>query len=153
MNYEKFMRLAIDIAKQNAKAPYGAVLVDTETEAVVATGLNQTRSNPILHGEIAAINNYASLNTPHWERLILFTTAEPCCMCQAAIIWSGIPKVVFGTSISTLAELGWNQFSYTAQQVTDAAQFSDCQLIGNVLCDETDPLFVKHKAWLRQITN
>ena len=143
MNYEHYMRLAIDIAKQNPNAPFGAVLVDMVTQQAVATGLNQSASNPLLHGEIVAINNYASLESRQWGKLTLFTTAEPCCMCQAAIIWAGIPRVVFGTSIATLTELGWRQFSLSAQQVNDAATFSDCELIGGVLREQSDLLFVK----------
>ena len=143
MDYDQFMRLAIEIAEQNPKAPFGAVLVDTDTEEAVATGINQSASNPLLHGEIVAINNYAAKGTQNWNKLTLFTTAEPCCMCQAAIIWAGIPKVVFATSVATLTELGWRQFSLSAQQVTDAATFSNCELIGSVLSEETDQLFVK----------
>lgn len=143
MDYDQFMRLAIEIAKQNPKAPFGAVLVDTDSEEAVATGLNQSATNPLLHGEIVTINNYAESGPQNWNNLTLFTTAEPCCMCQAAIIWAGIPKVVFGTSIVTLTGLGWRQFSLSAQQVTDAAPFSSCQLIGGVLREESDLLFVK----------
>ena len=141
MNYEHYMRLAIDIAKQNPNAPFGAVLVDTNTQEPVATGLNQSASNPLLHGEIVAINNYASLEVQNWSKLTLFTTAEPCCMCQAAIIWAGIPTVVFGTSIVTLSKLGWRQFNLSAQHVVDAASFSECQLVGGVLGKQCDQLF------------
>ena len=33
------------------------------------------------------------------SQLVLYTTAEPCPMCQGAISWSGIGTVVSGTSI------------------------------------------------------
>ena len=141
MDYEQFMRLAIEVGKQNPKAPFGAVLVNTDTQEAVATGLNQSASNPLLHGEIVAINNYASLEAQNWSKLTLFTTAEPCCMCQAAIIWAGIPTVVFGTSIVTLSKLGWRQFNLYAQHVVDAASFSECQLVGGVLGKQCDQIF------------
>ena len=141
MNYEKFMQLAIDVAMQNPKAPYGAVLVDNETEETQATGFNQATLNPVLHGEIVAINNHAETSNDNWHKLTLFTTAEPCCMCQAAIIWAGIPRVVFGTSIKTLNSFGWRQFGLSAQEVANSAGFSDCVLIGGVLETECDHLF------------
>ena len=141
MDYDHFMQLAIEVAKQNANAPFGSVLIDTVTQELVATGLNQSASNPLLHGEIVAINNYASSGVENWEKLTLFTTAEPCCMCQSAIIWAGIPTVVFGTSIKTLTELGWRQFNLSAQHVVDAASFSECQLVGGVLGKQCDQLF------------
>ncbi len=141
MNYDQSMRLAIEVAGQNPGAPFGAVLVDTETEEVIVTGVNQSKRNPLFHGEIVAINNYAATGAKNWDKLTLVTTAEPCCMCQAAIIWAGIPKVIFGTSIKTLTELGWRQFEMTAQQVADAANFSDCQVLGGVLEEQCDQLF------------
>ena len=141
MNYDHFMALAIDIGKRNPKAPFGSVLVDSESHDIAATGLNQSASNPTLHGEMVAINNYAELGINQWNRLTLFTTAEPCCMCQAAIIWAGIPTVVFGTSIRTLKHLGLRQFDLTANQVIAAARFADCKLIGGVAEKQCDQLF------------
>jgi tRNA(adenine34) deaminase len=38
--------------------------------------------------------------------LVLYTTAESCPMCQAAILWSGIGTVVFGSSIRFLQQQG-----------------------------------------------
>lgn len=141
MNYEKQMLLAIEVAKQNPDAPFGTVLVDCDNDEVKATGVNQASLNPILHGEIVAINNYAATGANKWGSLALFTTAEPCCMCQSAIIWAGISTVVYGTSVKTLTELGWRQFSLSAQNIIDSAPFSKCQLAGGVLQKQCDELF------------
>ena len=62
-------------------------------------------------------------------------------MCQSAIIWAGIPEVVFGTSIAKLVELGWNQFTLNAIDVAESASFARCKIIGGVLTDECDRLF------------
>ena len=101
-DHEYFMRLAIEVAQQNRRAPFGTVLVDDDSKCVVAQGINQTRLNPLLHGEMDAIGNYAATKLNRWQSLRLYTTAEPCCMCQAAIVWAGIPEVIFGTSIAQL---------------------------------------------------
>ena len=143
--HEHFMQQAIQLAGQNPAAPFGAVLVDNESNSVVATGINQSRVNPLLHGEIAAINHYASLGHGRWQQLRLYTTAEPCCMCQAAIIWAGIPEVIFGTSVRRLTELGWKQFGISAAEVVQLADFADCRVTGGVLVDQCDALFLQAK--------
>lgn len=136
------MRRAIEMAHRQPRAPFGAVLVDIETEEVVAEGWNQVQINPVLHGEMEAIHRYAARKIDGWTRLRLYTTAEPCCMCQAAIIWAGIPEVIFGTTIKTLRNSGWKQFDLTAQSVVDHAPFAGCRIHGGVLANECDLLFL-----------
>ena len=101
--------------------------------------------NPILHGELDAILRYANIVNPRWQDLRLYTTAEPCCMCQAAIMWAGIPEVVFGTSVATLLELGWNQFDLRAVDVEKNAAFAECNIVGGVLAKQCDLLFKEAK--------
>ncbi len=138
---EHYMRRAIEVASHNVRAPFGTILVDIEDQTTVAEGLNQTAKNPIVHGEIDAINRYANKSSNRWSRLRLYTTAEPRCMCQSAIIWADIPEVVFGTSIEKLVEFGWNQFNRQAIDVTESALFARCHVVGGVLADECDRLF------------
>ena len=87
--HEEFMSQAIEFAQQNPQAPYGSVLVDNRLGKVVARGVNASSTNPILHGEMAAIDDYVEQSGENWSRLTLYTTAEPCCMCQGAILWAG----------------------------------------------------------------
>ena len=144
-DHEQFMSRAIAVAGNNPSAPFGAILVEIDSQTIVAEGFNRTRDNPLLHGEIDVMNRYAESGDGNWRGLQLYTTAEPCCMCQAAIIWAGISKVVFGTSIGTLTSLGWRQFQLSAQQVTDAS-FSDCEIIGGILEAECDEIFRKARG-------
>ena len=136
------MERAIDIARHNERSPFGAVLVDVRDNQIAAEGLNRTSKNPILHGEIDAINDYASKGIGQWHNLRLYTTAEPCAMCQSAIVWAGIPEVVFGTSIGRLSELGWNQFTLCADEVIARAPFASCRVEGGVMAGECDQLFI-----------
>ena len=140
--HEQYMRRALEIARQDPQAPFGALLVDRRTGRVVAEGLNRWKENPTWPGEIDAINRCAA-ETPgvKWSGLRLYTTAEPCCMCQGAILWAGIPEVVFGTSIRTLERLGWNQIDIRAEEVTRRTPFARCKLIGGILERECDALF------------
>lgn len=140
--HERYMRRAIKMARQNPNAPFGTLLVDAPTGQIVAEGVNRWRENPMWHGEIDAINRCAAENPDiTWSRLRLYTTAEPCCMCQGAILWAGIPEVVFGTSIRTLARLGWKQIDISAEEVARRTPFAACSLLGGVLEAECDALF------------
>lgn len=139
--HERFMRRAIDLAAGNPLAPFAAVLVDTATDEIMAEGINRHEENPTWHGEIDAINRAAAGGSVEWPRVRLYTTAEPCCMCQGAIQWAGIPEVVFGTSIRTLKELGWKQIDIAAEEVVRRTPFSNCRLIGGVLEADCDALF------------
>lgn len=140
--HEEYMLRAIEMARQSPTAPFGALLVDALTGEIVAEGVNRWRENPTWHGEIDAINRCAAKNPDiTWSRLRLYTTAEPCCMCQGAILWAGIPEVVFGTSIRTLARIGWNQIHIPAEEVARRTPFAGCSLLGGVLEAECDALF------------
>ena len=140
--HDQFMKRAIRIARQNPMAPFGALLVDVETGQIVAEGVNRGRENPTWHGEIDVINRCAAEHPEaDWARLRMYTTAEPCCMCQAAILWSGIREVVYGTSIGTLQRLGWRQIDIPADEVARRTPFAECKLIGGVLEQECDELF------------
>jgi tRNA(Arg) A34 adenosine deaminase TadA len=140
--HEAAMRLAITAAKANSFYPFGAVIVGAADRAVLAQGVNNGKTNPILHGEIVAINDYAARHgNQGWADGILYTTGEPCPMCMSAIVWAGIGGVVYGSSIMTLAEAGIAQITIDASAVRDAAPFYRGQIIGGVLRAQTDALF------------
>ncbi|MEM8735467.1 MAG: nucleoside deaminase [Planctomycetota bacterium] len=135
------MSEAIEIAKANSRAPFGCVLFDLSLNRTVATGLNRSDQNPLHHGEIVAINNYVEQGGRNWSNLSLFTTAEPCCMCQGAILWSGIRQVVFGTSIATLKRQGWHQIDITSAKLTRLSWRTDLDIRPGIMQAECDELF------------
>ena len=58
--HEAAMRLAIAAAKANPFYPFGAVIIGAADRATLAQGVNDGKTNPIFHGEIAAINDYVA---------------------------------------------------------------------------------------------
>jgi hypothetical protein len=88
LDHTTFMRRAIAQAQQVPLLPFGAVLVRGATREVLAEGHNRTAANPTFHGEIDVINRLAA-DRPQvgWDSLVLYTTAEPCPMCQASDKW------------------------------------------------------------------
>lgn len=137
------MRAAIEEAHGNPVYPFGAVMVQPETGEVVAKGVNNSRENPILHGEIACMNDHIRRGGNRgWPSLVLYTTGEPCSMCMSALVWAGIGGVVFGSSIDGIRRAGIEQIGLTSKAVVDAAPFYKGMLLGGVLAAETDRLFL-----------
>jgi len=152
--HERFMGRAIALAAANPSAPFAALVVDMGTNEILVEGINRHRENPTWHGEIDAINRCAATGQGvNWAALRLYTTAEPCCMCQGAILWAGIPEVVFGTSIRTLKQLGWKQIDIGAEEVARRAPFASCHLIGGVLEAECDLLFRRAMRVTGEVSN
>lgn len=139
---EYYMKMAIDLAKNNPRAPFAALIVNNETGEVLATGLNATATNPTFHGEMVAINNCIA-NHPNvdWSKVTLYTTAEPCSMCQSAVVWAKIPRVVFATSFDYLISHGWNQINIHASEINKRSPFYKGTITGGVLASESNPLF------------
>ena len=142
MNHEYFMRRAIVLALEAPEFPFGAVIVKRTTGEIVAEGCNQSVHNPTFHGEIVAINRCAELHRPaDWSEFDLYTTAEPCPMCQSAIEWAGISCVYYGTSIPYLQKNKWWQINIRAVDVISQTPFRNSTVIGGILEAECNALF------------
>lgn len=141
---ERFMVTAITAATTNPAAPFGAVIADADG-FLVAEGCNRAGENPTLHGEIDVINNaVASAPRGPWRAWTLYTTAEPCPMCMAAVLWAGIGRVVYGTSTPTLKRFGWKTLDIRAAEVAErAAGWPAVEVVGGLLEAECDRLFAR----------
>lgn len=140
--HEIYMQCAIDLAANVPEYPFGALIVDRASGRVVSEGWNKSSMNPTFHGEMDAINQLVS-NNPGLSRdkLALYTTAEPCPMCQAAILWTGIESVFYGTSIRSLQIMGWRQIDISAEEVVRRSPTWRCTITGGILEHECDELF------------
>lgn len=142
MNEEAYMRRAIQLALAVPAFPFGAIIVNRTTGEIVAEGVNRSSENPTWHGEIVAINHCAAAHHPaNWSEFDLYTTAEPCPMCQSAIEWAGIGRVFYGTSIPYLQKIHWNQIDIRATTVSTQTPFRHCTVIGGILEAECNALF------------
>lgn len=144
--HEQAMRQAIEEARRNPVYPFGAVIVRGDTGEVMARGVNNSRENPILHGEIACMNDYVGRHgNTGWADMVLYTTGEPCSMCMSALVWAGIGGVVFASSIQGILAAGIGQIEIRAQAVVDASPFYKGLLQGGVLAAETDKMFLDRR--------
>ena len=107
---EEQMRFAINLSFRNAEkntgGPFGAVIVESATGIIVGLGVNRVvpESCSLMHGETTAIAMaQAALGTfnlggASMPAHTLITSAQPCCMCCGATVWSGVTKLITGAS-------------------------------------------------------
>jgi len=165
---EHWMRTAVqalsDLVSPCPYAAFGTAIVNHTASAdgeLICIGANSAgrTGNPTHHGEIAAINNCTAILTDPrgtyrlspeetssaWKDLSLYTTAESCPMCAAAIRWAGFREYIYATSIDTLLEYGFNQVNIPSREVFERSVGfrNDTTIVGGFLSGETDSLF----AW------
>jgi tRNA(adenine34) deaminase len=139
---EYYIGRAIRSASNVPKYPFGALLVDRKKGEIVADGWNRSVQNPTWHGEMDAINKCSASHAKiDWTGLTLYTTAEPCAMCQGAVAWTGIGRVVFGSSIPFLKSLNWWAIDIRAEELARRAPFRECTVVGGVMEEECNKLF------------
>ena len=141
--HEKFMRLAIAQANRNPGRPFGSVLVDERTGSVVGEGVVNMAANPMYHSEVMAMNDYiAKHGNQGWENLTMYGTGEACPMCMSAMVWAGIPRMVYGSDTPFVRKYV-NDINIRAQAIVDAAHplYTNKLLLGGVLSKETDKMF------------
>ena len=99
----EFDRKFLDAAYQEAQKglaeggiPIGSVLV--RNGEIIGRGHNRRvqRGDPILHGEMDAIQNAGRQKT--YKDVTCYTTLSPCMMCTGTIIQFGISRVVVAES-------------------------------------------------------
>lgn len=142
-----FMAATIEVAASNPIAPYGAIIVYEDKE-ILLKSVNSAYNHPLMHGELSAIHTLFNNGfNGDVSKLSLYTTAEPCPMCAAAIYWAMIPKVVYGSSIAFLHELFGRQIQVSAKEIlSKTPDFYSCELISKVMEDDCNQLFIKAKT-------
>ena len=99
---DAFMAMALAeamAAEAKGEVPVGAVLVESETGAVLARAGNRTEgdADPTAHAEIVAIREAcARRGRPRLPDCDLYVTLEPCTLCAAAISFARIRRLVYG---------------------------------------------------------
>lgn len=141
-----FMAATIEIAASNSIAPFGAIIV-YDNKDILLKSVNSAHHHPLMHGELSVIHTLFNNGfNGDVSKLSLYTTAEPCPMCAAAIYWAMIPKVIYGTSILFLHELFGRQIQISAGEVfSKTPDFYSCHLIGGVMEDKCNQLFIEAK--------
>lgn len=101
-NTERFLREAIDLARENIRQggrPFGAVVV--KDGEVIATGVNQEHAtnDPTAHAEVQAVRAACqALGVPRLDGCAVYASTHPCPMCLAAMRVAGIVDIAYAYS-------------------------------------------------------
>jgi tRNA(Arg) A34 adenosine deaminase TadA len=83
--------------------PFGADIVSTATGERLMRAVNRVGPDhdPSAHAETLTIRlACAKLGSGSLKGYTLYTTCEPCAMCMACALWSGLDRLVFGATIA-----------------------------------------------------
>ena len=83
--------------------PFGADIVSTPTGERLMRAVNRVGPDhdPSAHAETLTIRlACAKLGSGSLKGYTLYTTCEPCAMCMACALWSGLDRLVFGATIA-----------------------------------------------------
>ena len=115
MTDQAFMKLSVETSMNNilteSGGPFGAVIVDSKTNKVVANlGNSVTSTNdPTAHAEVVAIRKACKeLNSFQLDDCIIYTSCEPCPMCLGAIYWARPKKVYYACTREDAANIGFD---------------------------------------------
>lgn len=98
----EIMQQALERARrtmnENIGGPFGAAVIDGQGNILAVASNSVLRDNdPTAHAEVNAIRAACQkIDSYDLSGCVLYTTAYPCPMCLAAIIWANIKKVYFG---------------------------------------------------------
>ena len=115
-----YMKIALEEARTGIQAghggPFGCVIV--KDGVIIGRGHNEVvrQHDPTCHGEIMAIRNACkNLDSYDLSGCELYTTAQPCPMCQGAVLWANIKKVYYGCNISDTEQIGFRDKEFFTQ--------------------------------------
>ena len=140
MPERSFMELAIEEAYGGVKAghggPFGAAVVKDGLVLSVSHNTVLLTSDPTRHAEINAISLAArKLGTYDLTGCEIYATTEPCPMCFSAIHWARITRLVCGTRIEDVKELGFNELSIPAGRMKEQGD-SSVEIEGAFMLEE-----------------
>lgn len=147
---EKFMRLAINKAKQGIKqgqTPFGACISKDGEVISCVHNIVWESLDITAHAEISAIREACKkLNTVDLSGCVIYSTCEPCPMCFSACHWARISKIVYGAQIEDAKKLGFSELSISNKEMKQSGN-SRMEIVGDILREENLELF---KLWSEQ---
>lgn len=85
-----------------------------------------------------------------WDKLTMYGTGEACPMCMSAMIWAGLPSIVYGSDTPFVPKYV-NNINIRAKDVIAAAQplYRNKLLLGGVLSEITDKMVAERAEVLK----
>jgi len=115
---EDWMDMALAVARaafDSGNTPVASVIVRDGVKIGAGENLVTTGRDPILHGEVVAIQDACRrVGSADLSGATLYTTMEPCPMCAWAIVAAGIRRVVLGARHADLKRTDLGRYSFEA---------------------------------------
>ena len=123
---EKFIDIAIDLSKE-AFYPFGAIVVRNGKIIGKSSDDAPTKDTIYTHAELIAIesaihNIKNSISRGNLYECTLYTSCEPCMMCQEAILREGISRVVYAATIEDSNEYFCDEYPVHIEDVIKRAK-------------------------------
>ena len=112
---------------------FGADIVNTASGEPLLRAVNRVGPDhdPSAHAETLTIRlACAKLGSGSLNGYTLYTTCEPCAMCMACALWSGLDRLVFGATIADAGRFV-SQITIPAKEVASRTDLH-CQVTGPV---------------------
>ena len=111
--HEKFLTMAIKLAKKSAKeglgGPFGAVVVKNGRVVAKAHNTVVPDNDPTAHAEVNAIRAACKkLKNFELKDCVIYASAEPCPMCLGAIYWTRLKAIYYAADRKLSAEVGFD---------------------------------------------
>lgn len=122
--------------------PFGALIVHSKIgdTLVRATNAVAREFDPSSHAELRAVRLACKkLKSLSLRGYTLYSTCEPCPMCMANILWSGLDRIVYGATIAD-ANRHCRQIHIPAAEVSERSDMP-CLVMGPLLREECNSLF------------
>lgn len=153
--HEHHMRLAQQSAlkgiKDNDGGPFGACIVKDNQVIAVAHNTVLKDADPTCHAEMNAIRLAAKhLKTHLLAGCEIYTTAEPCPMCLAAIYWARIERIYVSVDRTTAARFGFDDALFY-QQIHKEPNERDVPCQMGILTQESEAIFEQWRALGREL--
>jgi len=140
------MCVALDEARQSLREGnhgFGAAILSEERIIAQAHDEEETQHDCTSHAEINAIKKASRIYGKDLSGCTMISTHEPCPMCAAAIVWSGISEIAFGYSIEESIEQGRKRIALRCEDIFASAG-KDIKVVPGILYDECKVLYLKN---------
>lgn len=143
MDLSEYMHLAVDQARislREGNNGFGAVIVKDGLILSFAYDRECTDSDSTSHAEINAIKLASQRLGRSLSGCLLISTHEPCPMCAAAIVWSGITEIAYGYSIKDAIAQGRRRINIPCSEIFQRAG-ANIKIHEGVLKEECSVLY------------
>ncbi|MDA3938154.1 MAG: nucleoside deaminase [Spirochaetia bacterium] len=131
-----------ELSVKNGNHPFGAVLADKKGVIILHTQNSvETTRDATGHAETNLMRQASLLYDKEFlETCTIYSSAEPCVMCSGAIYWTGVRRVVYGLSETSLFKLTGDDPANETLQLPCREVFKqsrrETEVIGPLLEDE-----------------